>query len=83
MLNGVYNGAGFTKASMFTSILSLWIVRFPLAYYLSQETSLSFEGIWWAFPISNLVAAVVAFSYYRTGYWKLRVFKKREQLREL
>ena len=82
VLNGVYNGAGFTKASMFISILSLWIVRFPLAYYLSQETSLSFEGIWWAFPISNLIAAVVAFSYYRTGYWKLRVFKKREQLRE-
>ena len=82
VLNGVYNGAGFTKASMFISILSLWIVRFPLAYYLSQETSLSFEGIWWAFPISNFIAAVVAFSYYRTGYWKLRVFKKREQLRE-
>ena len=83
VLNGVYNGAGFTKASMFISILSLWIVRFPLAYYLSQETSLSFEGIWWAFPISNFIAAVVAFSYYRTGYWKLRVFKKRESLREM
>lgn len=82
VLNGVYNGAGFTKASMFISILSLWIVRFPLAYYLSQETGLSYEGIWWAFPISNLVAALVAFGYYRTGYWKLRVFKKRERISE-
>lgn len=78
VLNGVFNGAGFTKASMFISILSLWIVRFPLAFFLSEHTSLSFEGIWWAFPISNFIAAIVAFSYYRTGYWKLRVFRKRE-----
>lgn len=83
VLNGVFNGAGFTKASMFISILSLWIVRFPLAYFLSHETGLGYEGIWWAFPISNFIAAIAAFSYYRTGYWKLRVFRKREQLREM
>lgn len=77
VLNGVFNGAGFTKASMFISILSLWIIRFPLAYFLAFETSLGHVGIWWAFPISNFVAAVVAFSYFKTGYWKLRVFKKR------
>lgn len=75
--NGVFNGAGFTKASMLISILSLWIVRFPLAYVLSYNTSLSYEGIWWAFPISNLIAAIVAFTYYKMGYWKLRAFKYR------
>jgi putative MATE family efflux protein len=75
--NGVFNGAGFTKASMLISILSLWIVRFPLAYVLSYNTSLSYEGIWWAFPISNLIAAIVAFTYFKMGYWKLRAFKYR------
>src|SRR5690606_29798581 len=35
--NGVFNGAGFTKASMLISILSLWVVRFPLAYILSYN----------------------------------------------
>lgn len=75
--NGVFNGAGFTKASMLISILSLWIVRFPLAYVLSYNTSLGYEGIWWSFPISNLIAAIAAFIYFRMGYWKLRVFKYR------
>lgn len=77
VLNGVFNGAGFTKASMLISILSLWIIRFPLAFILAYKTSLGYMGIWWAFPISNLIAAIVAFGYFRIGYWKLRVFRGR------
>jgi len=77
VMNGTFNGAGFTKASMLISILSLWVVRFPLAYILSYNTSLSFEGIWWAFPVSNLIAAIAAFIYFKMGYWKIRAFKYR------
>ncbi|MEX0686369.1 MAG: MATE family efflux transporter [Balneolales bacterium] len=77
ILNGVFNGAGFTSASMLISILSLWIIRFPLAYILAYKTTLGYAGIWWAFPISNLIAATVAFIYYKLGYWKIRVFKFR------
>jgi len=79
VLNGVFNGSRFTQASMLISIFSLWIVRFPLAFILSTKTVLSFEGIWWAFPISNLIAALVAFSYYKTGYWKIRTFRNRNE----
>jgi putative MATE family efflux protein len=79
ILNGVFNGAGFTQASMLISIFSLWIVRFPTAFMLSNKTSLGFEGIWWAFPISNFLAAILAFAYYKMGYWKKRVIKKRHE----
>lgn len=78
VLNGVFNGAGFTKASMLISILNLWIIRFPLAYILSHKTEIGYEGIWWAFPLSNAVAAIVAFIYFKQGYWKLRVFRRRK-----
>ena len=77
VLNGVFNGAGFTKASMIISILSLWIVRFPVAFILSYKTSLGYEGIWWSFPISNLIAAIAAFVYYKMGYWKIRLYRAR------
>lgn len=69
-MTGVFNGAGFTLASMLISILNLWIIRFPLAYILSHNTSLGSEGIFWAFPISNVLAASTAFIYYKTGKWK-------------
>ena len=79
ILNGVFNGAGFTAASMLISIFSLWIIRFPLAYILSYNTDMGYEGIWWAFPVSNLIAASVAFAYYKMGYWKIRVIRYRHE----
>lgn len=80
VMNGTFNGAGFTKASMFISIMSLWLVRFPLAYLLSYTLEMGPEGIWWSFPISNLIAGIVAFSYFKTGYWKKRVVRDRSFL---
>lgn len=77
VMNGTFNGAGFTKASMLISIMSLWVVRFPLAYVLSYNTSLGYEGIWWSFPISNLIAAIAGYVYFKMGYWKIRAFRIR------
>ena len=78
VMNGTFNGAGFTKASMLISIMSLWVVRFPLAYILSYNTSLGYEGIWWSFPISNLIAAIAGYIYFKMGYWKIRAFRIRD-----
>ncbi|HLV62182.1 MATE family efflux transporter [Galbibacter sp.] len=70
VLNGVFNGAGLTKVSMLISVIVLWMARFPVAFMLSNNTSLSYEGIWWAFPISNAIAATIAYVYYKRGSWK-------------
>lgn len=78
VLNGVFNGARFIQASMLISVFSMWIVRFPVAFILSSKTELGFEGIWWAFPISNLVAAAVAYIYYKSGHWKVRTIRNRK-----
>lgn len=72
VLNGAFNGVGMTTISMLISIFSLWIIRFPAAWMLSEKTALSYEGIWWSFPISNLLAAIVAFVYFKSGTWKKR-----------
>lgn len=77
VLNGTFNGAGFTQASMIISIFALWVIRFPLAFILSNKTDLGYEGIWWAFPISNAIGAAVAFTYYKLGYWKIRTIRRR------
>ena len=82
VMNGTFNGAGFTKASMIISIMSLWVVRFPLAFILSYNLKMGPEGIWWSFPISNLIAGIVAFVYFKTGYWKKRVIRDRSLLTE-
>ncbi|WP_199851605.1 MATE family efflux transporter [Brumimicrobium mesophilum] len=77
VMNGVFNGAGFTKVSLLISIFGLWMIRFPVAFLLSNNTSLEEVGLWWSFPISNFLAALVGFIYYKTGHWKGMLVKGR------
>lgn len=69
VLGGVFRGAGHTFIAMMLAIVALWVFRFPLAYVLSERTALGADGIWWAFPISNVLAGVVALVWFWRGTW--------------
>jgi putative MATE family efflux protein len=68
--SGVVNGAGQTMIPMIMTLISLWAVRVPLAWYMSQHTWLKQKGIWIAMAAGFLVTAAANFSYYLTGRWK-------------
>jgi len=70
VVNGVLRGSGNTLHAMVLAIISLWFIRFPLAYVLSKHTILIEKGIWWAFPISNILSALIAFGWFLKGSWK-------------
>jgi putative MATE family efflux protein len=67
-LGGVMRGAGDTLIPMFITLLSLWLIRIPLAYLLSDH--LGEQGIWWAVPIGWTAGMILTWFYYRTGRWK-------------
>lgn len=69
--NGALRGAGDTFFVMITSLVSLWLLRIPLAVTLSQTYAQ--DGIWWAIALSCTLAFVVTFIYYKLGYWKKRI----------
>ncbi len=58
VLMGAFRGAGKTKISMILALLSVWLLRFPLAYYLGYHTSLKQFGIWISYPITNTLTAL-------------------------
>ena len=68
--NGALRGAGDTFFPMITSLICLWLIRIPLAYYLSSW--LGRNGIWWAIGISITIGLIVTFVYYKMGFWKRR-----------
>lgn len=72
--NGALRGAGDTMFTMLTSIISLWIIRIPLAYWLSNI--LGRQGIWWGIAISCAIGLVITFIYYQTGRWKSKIVVK-------
>lgn len=72
--NGALRGAGDTLFPMITSLVCLWLIRIPLAYYLSSW--LGRCGIWWAIGFSITIGLIVTFVYYKTGIWKRRCIIK-------
>ena len=67
---GVVNGAGQTLIPMLFTLISLWLVRVPLAWYLSQHTSLGIKGIWIAMACGFAVTAAVGYLYFIFGGWR-------------
>jgi putative MATE family efflux protein len=67
--NGVINGAGHTIITMVFTLLSLWLIRVPLAWFLSK-TNLGIAGIWIAIACSFFVTMIVSLAYYFSGRWK-------------
>ena len=58
--SGVLRGAGATLIPMITTILSLWAIRIPGAYLLSQRFGET--GIWWAIPIGWFMGLLMSYA---------------------
>lgn len=69
-LSGAFQGAGDTKVILALSIIRLWIIRVPLAYWLAYRTTLGPLSIWIAMFASNFSTALAGFVWYRLGRWK-------------
>lgn len=69
-LTGTLRGAGNTMAAMVLTIVSAWVIQFPLAYALSRHTSLGIGGIWWSHPIGMMVSVIVCLVWFLGGDWK-------------
>ena len=76
-LTGFLRGAGATFIPMLTTLLSLYLVRIPLAFFLSGKIGVN--GIWWAEPAGWFIGMFILIIYYFTGRWKGRVVVKSPQ----
>jgi putative MATE family efflux protein len=75
--NGVMRGAGDTLFPMFFSLLSLWLIRIPMAWFLSGKIGAT--GIWWAIPAGWMIGLLLSYSYYKSGRWKNKAVVKYQE----
>lgn len=69
-LTGVLRASGNMVVTMVLTLVSQWVLQFPLAYVLSKHTTLGAHGIWWAFPVANVAIALITIGVYAKGDWK-------------
>jgi putative MATE family efflux protein len=67
-MHGTLRGAGDTLIPMFITLISLWLIRIPLAAWFSAHIGPS--GIWWAIPCGWTIGLIGTMIYYLSGKWK-------------
>jgi len=65
---GSFRGAGKTLTAAAISVLTLGVVRFPIAWITAGP--LGESGIWLSFAISNVAGAIIAYVWYQRGTWR-------------
>ncbi|MBU4317763.1 MAG: MATE family efflux transporter [Proteobacteria bacterium] len=64
------NGVGDTSIPMWTTMLTMWLVQVPMAYFLPRMTNLGVYGIRWGIVTGIVIRAVVYTFYFKGGRWK-------------
>lgn len=67
---GVLKGSGNMVTSMVLALVSQFVLQFPIAYVLSHHGNMGVNGIWWAFPVANVIMSLIAMSVFARGDWK-------------
>ncbi len=73
VMTQAFNGAGDTRTPTLINLLAFWAIEIPLAYILANKTGLQEEGVYIAIIIAETVLSLIAFYYFKKGYWKDRI----------
>jgi Na+-driven multidrug efflux pump len=67
-LFGVVRATGAVMMPLAILTVSLLLVRFPLAEFFLDRFHA--DAVWWSFPISSVISAVLTVLYYKFGGWR-------------
>jgi Na+-driven multidrug efflux pump len=68
-----FRASGNMLAAMVIALVSQFVLQFPLAYILSKHTALEASGLFWSFPITIIIVAIVSVAWFAHGGWKKTV----------
>lgn len=70
VLEQSFNGAGDTRTPSWMNFVVFWLLQLPLAWYMSQHTSLEYRGVFTAVPMAYGALALISAFFFRRGAWK-------------
>ncbi len=89
VLNGAFQGSGYTVPVMVSNIFRIWVFRIPLVYLISfvlmggPGNPGSYNGIWWGMFISNFCAFFIIYFWYLSGRWKKARISSGDSVKEI
>jgi len=63
-------GIGDTMPPLIISLIGMWVIQLPLAYFLSKSTGFGVYGVRWATVTGTVFRAIAYVTYFLAGRWK-------------
>ena len=76
-LQGIIRACGDTLFLALFTLISMFLIRLPLAYFLAEHTTLKELGIWIGIVSSAFIGISLNFGYYLSGRWRNRAIVER------
>ncbi len=70
VLSMCIEGTGDTVPSMVATLVTMWLIQIPLAFYITNYTNLGVFGIPWSIVAAIVIRGIFFSSYFRMGRWK-------------
>ena len=72
---GALRGSGDAKATLFNSLIGLWVVRIPLSFLFANAFGWGIIGVWWAMAIDLVIRFTLTITRYLRGKWKRTAYR--------
>lgn len=73
VFQGLFQGSGHTRYSMYMAIGRLWLIRIPMILLLNRFADLGPRAIWLSMTASNIIISLYGWAIYRSGRWKREI----------
>ena len=70
VLSQALNGVGDTITPMIVTMLTMWFIQVPMAYVLSNYTTVGAEGVRWGIVTGMVLRGGIYAVYFKRGRWK-------------
>ncbi|HVO67733.1 MAG TPA: MATE family efflux transporter [Syntrophales bacterium] len=75
VMGGGLQGAGDTRGTMWVIIISMWLIRLPLASFLALFMGFGAPGVWSAMVVSMICQGIMMAWWFNRGKWKKLVLQ--------
>ncbi len=70
IIGSTLQASGNTTRAMTLTLTSQWLLQLPLIYLLPRLNDLNLNGVWLAFPLTNIIMAVIYFIVFKRSAWE-------------
>jgi putative MATE family efflux protein len=80
IISGSFQGAGHPVPSLIITILRLFILMLPFAFFFGIYYGYGINLVWWAFPFSGIISSIIAMLWFKKGTWKKNCHVEKEMM---